>query len=489
MKTEVLIVGAGFGGMGAAIQFQRLGIDDVLIVDREDDLGGTWHVNHYPGLTVDIASVTYSYSFEPNPYWSRLFAPGAELKRYAEHIADKYGLRRRMRFGTDVQSARWDEDDQRWHVTTSTGPITARYLVAATGFLSQPRRPDIPGVPDFAGTVLHTAQWDDAHDVAGERVAVVGTGATAVQLVPRLARRAAELTVYQRTPIWVVPKVDGPIPKPVQQLFARVPLVQRAARLVNSAALEALMVGGVLHYRQVRLGNAFAERLAKAHLRAQVRDPETRRKLTPQYSFGCKRPTFSNEYFRSFNRHNVHLETSPIRRIDAGGIVTAEGRREVDTLVFATGYDIWDTNFPPFAVVGRDGRDLGKWWRDNRFQAYEGVAVPRFPNLLSLAAPYAYSGLSYFTTIESQMRHINRLFGELRRRGATTFEVTEAANTAFLDRVTRRLGDSVFYLGRCDSARSYYFNQHGEAALLRPTSSVNALREASRFPLDDYAYA
>lgn len=488
MNCEVLIVGAGFGGMGAAIQFQRLGIDDVLIVDREDDLGGTWHVNHYPGLTVDIASVTYSYSFEPNPYWSRLFAPGAELKRYAERVADKYDLRRRMRFGTAVESATWDEDEQHWHVTTSTGRITARYLVAATGFLSQPRWPDIAGVRDFAGTVLHTAQWDDAHDVTGERVAVVGTGATSVQLVPELARRAAELTVYQRTPIWVVPKLDGPIPKPVQHLFARVPLAQRAARLANTAALEALMVGGVLHYRQLRLGNAFAEYLAKAHLRRQVRDRETRRKLTPQYSFGCKRPTFSNEYFRSFNRRNVHLETSPIERIEADRIVTAEGMREIDTLVLATGYDIWDTNFPPFEVIGRYGRDLGKWWRDNRFQAYEGVAVPQFPNLLSLAAPYAYTGLSYFSTIESQMRHIARLFGELRRRGATTFEVTEAANARFLDHVTRRLDDSVFYLGQCGSARSYYFNQHGEAALLRPTSTISALREATRFPLDDYAY-
>jgi cation diffusion facilitator CzcD-associated flavoprotein CzcO len=245
--TEVLIVGAGFGGMGAAIQFGRLGIDDVLIVDRADDLGGTWHVNRYPGLTVDIASVTYSYSFEPNPYWSRLFAPGPELKRYAEHIADKYDLRRRMRLRTAVESARWDEDEQRWHVSTGTGPITARYLVAATGFLSQPKWPDIPGLQDFAGAVLHTAQWDAGVELRGRRVAVVGTGATSVQLVPEIAPQVAELTVYQRTPIWVVPKIDGPIPRPVQQVFARVPLAQRAARLANSAALEALMVGGVLH--------------------------------------------------------------------------------------------------------------------------------------------------------------------------------------------------------------------------------------------------
>jgi cation diffusion facilitator CzcD-associated flavoprotein CzcO len=488
---DAVIVGAGFGGMGAAIQLDRMGIDDYLILEREDDLGGTWHVNRYPGLAVDIASVTYSYSFEPNPYWSRLFAPGPELKRYAEHVADEYGLRGRMRFNTPVEAARWDEAEQRWCIQLAAGDsITARYLLTATGFLSQPHRPDIPGIGTFAGKIIHTSDWDSGYDITGKRVAVIGTGATAVQVIPELARSAAELTVYQRTPIWVTPKADGSIPRAVQQLFARLPVTQRAARLANTSALELLMVSAVLHFRQAHRLNRAAALLAKAHLRRQVRDPELRRKLTPDYDFGCKRPTFSNTYYPTFNRANVHLETAPIERIETDGIVTADGgTTAIDTLVLATGFNIWDNNFPAIEIIGRQGRNLGKWWRENRFQAYEGVAIPYFPNYLSLASPYAYSGLSYFTTIESQMRHMRRLFGELRRRGAATFEVSERANEQFLDRVTDKLADSVFHLGACATARSYYFNQHGEAAILRPTSTINAFREADRFPVDDYAYA
>ncbi len=488
---EVVIVGAGFGGMGAAIAFRRLGVDDILIVDREDDLGGTWHVNRYPGLAVDIASMTYSYSFEPNPYWSRLYAPGAELKRYAEHVADKYDLRRHMRFGTAVEGARWDESAQQWEILLTGGDtVLARYLVTATGFLSQPQVPDIPGIDSFAGKVIHTAAWDDAYDLADKRVAVIGTGATAVQLVPELARTVAELTVYQRTAIWVAPKIDGPVPALVQNLFARLPVTQRIARLANTSLLELMMVSAVLHFRQAGRVNQAAAAASLRHLHRQVKDPDLRRKLTPDYDFGCKRPTFSNSYYRTFTRPHVHLETDPIDHVEADAIVTADGRKtEIDALVLATGFNLWDNNFPAIEVVGRKGRNLGKWWREGRFQAYQGITVPAFPNFLTLSSPYSYSGLSYFTTIESQMRHITRLFGELRRRGAATFEVTDRANDAFLERVTDKLGDSVFYLGSCDSSRSYYFNQHGEAAILRPTSTVNAFYEADRFPLDDYAYA
>jgi cation diffusion facilitator CzcD-associated flavoprotein CzcO len=488
---QAVIVGAGFGGMGAAIQLKRLGIDDILILERESDLGGTWHVNRYPGLAVDIASVTYSYSFEPNPYWSRMFAPGAELKRYAAHVADKYGLRELMRFDTVVEAARWDAGTDTWAVDIAGGEtINARYLLTATGFLSQPHTPDIPGIRSFAGRVIHTTDWDDSYDLSGKRAAVIGTGATAVQLIPEVAPLLDELTVYQRTPIWVTPKQDGAIPKSVQKLFARVPLTQRAARLANTSLLELMMVSAVLHFRQAQVLNRGAALIAKAHLHRQIRDPELRRKLTPDYDFGCKRPTFSNTYYPTFNRPNVHLETTPIARIERDGIVTADGAKtEIDTLILATGFDIWETNFPAIEIIGREGRNLGKWWRENRFQAYEGVAVPYFPNYITLSSPYSYSGLSYFTTIESQMRHIKRLFGELRRRGATTFEVSEAANAEFLERMRGRLGDSVFNLGSCSTARSYYFNQHGEAAILRPTSTINAFREADRFPLEDYAYA
>ena len=487
---DAVIVGAGFGGIGAAIQLRRLGREDLVILERESDLGGTWHVNRYPGLAVDIPSSTYSYSFEPNPHWSRLYAPGAELKAYATHVAEKYDVRRHMRFDTVVEGAVWD-DDGHWTVNLAGGErLHARLLLTATGFLSQPAFPKIEGIDSFAGTVIHTTRWDDSIDLDGRRAAVIGTGATAVQLIPEIAPRLAELTVYQRTAIWVTPKGDRVIPKRVQQLYARVPLVQRVVRTIGSGILELIMVAGVLNYRRTKLLNRSVEKLARRHLARQVEDPETRRKLTPDYTFGCKRPTFSNTYFPTFNRANVHLETTPIARIEPNGIVTADGARtEIDTLVLATGFNLWDTNFPAFEVIGRGGKDLGKFWRDQQFQAYEGVAVPGFPNFVSLNSPYSYSGLSYFTTIESQMKHLNRLLGEVDRRGAATFEVTERANQEFLDRMTDRLEDSVFVNGSCATSRSYYFNQHGMATLLRPTSTINAFREAGSFPLDDYAYA
>jgi cation diffusion facilitator CzcD-associated flavoprotein CzcO len=289
----------------------------------------------------------------------------------------------------------------------------------------------------------------------------------------------------------VVPKVDREIPKWTQKLFARLPITQRIARIINTGAMELLVVGGVLHYKQAKRWNLHRRPsgMGIAHMRRQINDPELRAKLTPNYDFGCKRPTFSNDYFPAFTKPNVHLETTSIDHVTADGIVTTDGHETtIDVLVLATGFNIWDSNFPAIEIIGREGRNLGKWWRDNRFCAYEGVSIPMFPNYLSIASPYSYIGLSYFTTIEAHMRHIRRLFGELRRRNATTFEVKDEANTRFLDRMTDKLGNSVFYNGSCATANSYYFNQHGEAAILRPTSTITARYEADRFPLEDYSY-
>ena len=487
---EAAIVGAGFGGIGAAIALKRLGYDDFVIVDREDDLGGTWHVNRYPGVAVDIPSTTYSYWFEPNPYWSRLFAPGAELKRYAEHVANKYNVRRHMRFNQIVQAARWDEEARVWRVSLAGGQtLTTRVLITATGFLSQPRTPDIQGIDSFKGKMIHTAAWDDGYRFRGQRVGLIGTGASAVQLVPELAKDVDDLVVYQRTPVHAIPKVDFAIPARMQRLFARLPLVQRLFRWVTDTFFELITLSAV-YYRQFRTLDVDAGDLAMAHLFVSVRDAELRRKLTPDYDFGCKRPTWSNDYYSVFTKPHVHLRTNPIERVEPDGVVTVDGHKDVfDTLVLATGFDLWNANFPAIDVIGRLGRDLGKWWRENGFQAYQGMSVPFFPNFLNLASPYAFSGLSFFNTIEYQMRHMNRLLGEFKRRGATTFEVTETANARFLDRMKRLSADSVFRWGNCATSRSYYFNPSGEATLLRPTLTRNAVREASTFPLQDYTIA
>jgi cation diffusion facilitator CzcD-associated flavoprotein CzcO len=288
-----------------------------------------------------------------------------------------------MRFNAAVERACWDEVVSCWRITVAGGePVTARYLVTATGFLSQPRRPDIPGIDAFAGKLIHTAAWDRSYDLTGRRAAVIGTGSTAVQLIPKLADDVAELTVYQRTPIWVVPTVDTSITPGLRALFARLPIVQRAARAVSTSVLELMMISAVLHFRQAKVLNAGAARLARRHLRRQVPDPVLRRELPPDYDFGCKRPTFSNSCYRAFTRPNVHLETTGIERIGAEEIVTCDGRSTpIDTIVLAIGFNIWDINFPAFPILGRGGHNLGQWWRDNRF-----------PNYLTLASPYSALG-------------------------------------------------------------------------------------------------
>ena len=491
-QFDVIIVGAGFGGIGAAIQLKRLGYENFVILDRESDLGGTWHVNHYPGLAVDVPTTSYSYWFEPNPNWSRLFSTGAEIKQYAHDVADKYDVRRHMRFNTTVEGARWDEEAKVWRVALAGGDtLTTRYLITATGLLSQPQTPDIPGIAGFQGKVIHTTAWDDSYDPRNRRIAVIGTGATAVQVIPELAKTAAEVTVYQRTPIHVVPKFDVPIPKRAKRLFSKVPLTQRAIRLVTNAIYEFFAAVGLNDHKLLfrRLLIAAAD-LAKMHRFASVRDKELRAKLRPDYDFGCKRPTFSNSYYRIFTKPHVHLVTSGIDHFERDAIIANDGTKTViDTLVLATGFDLWEANFPAIEIIGRNDRNLGKWWRDTRFQAYQGISMPYFPNFLSLASPYAQLGLNFFNTVEYQMRHMDRLFGEVKRRGAMTFEVTEDANTRYLDRMTELVGHSVFNLGNCASSRSYYFNPNGEATLLRPMPTRTAVREASRFPLSDYTIA
>ena len=487
-RLDAVIVGAGFGGIGAAIQLNRAGYTRIAILDREDDLGGTWHVNRYPRLTVDVPTTTYSYWFEAYPYWSRLYAPGEELKRYADYVADKYDVRRYMRFHTTVEGAHWDEEARAWRVVLSGGEtLTASFLITATGYLSQPRIPDIAGIEGFAGKLMHSTRWDHSYPFEGRRVGIIGTGVTAVQLIPELADRASELTVYQRTPIWVVPKLDCVIPAGVQRLFARFPLLQRLARYLTDTVAELGVLPGFVYYRWAWPLTVAAAKLSKLYMFASIRDRELRRRLTPDYDFGCKRPTYHNSYFRTFTRPHVHLETAGIGRIEPDGIVTTDGRKVViDALVLATGFDLWDANFPAIEVIGRQGRNLGKWWRDNRFQTYQGISVPSFPNFLSLASPYAFVGFSFFNAMECQMRHMSRLFGELRSRGGSTFEVTEDATARYFSRIAELVDDMVFFRGNCASSRSYYFR--GNATMIRPSTTRNALRESTRFPLGDYAF-
>jgi cation diffusion facilitator CzcD-associated flavoprotein CzcO len=485
---DAVIVGAGFSGMAAAIELKKLGFDDIVIVEREDDIGGTWHVNRYPGAAVDIMSSSYQYWFEKNPGWTRIYAHGPELKQYATDVCDKYDLRRHVILNTAVECAVWDEDAKVWRVTVATGEqLVARFVINASGFLSQRHYPDIDGLHTFAGEVLHTTWWDTERDLSGRRIGAIGTGATSVQLLPELARDAGSLTVYQRTPIWVTPKMDMALPGALRRLFMAVPLLAGVLRLLSESLYRVVLASAVLNYRRFSILARVVELQCRAMLFLRVRDRKVRKQLTPDYSFGCKRPSISNVYYAMFNKPNVHLQTSGIDHIEADGIVARDGTKaQIDTLILATGFNVWDHNFPAFETIGRGRVDLGKWWKEHRYASYQGITVPEFPNYIAMTSPWAFTGVSFFDTIQAQSVHIRRLLGEIRRRGAITFEVTDSATERFVTRMRAKLDDTVLFQGTCATSNSYYFNGDGDAAWFRPTSTRAALREHASFPFSDY---
>jgi cation diffusion facilitator CzcD-associated flavoprotein CzcO len=485
---EVIVVGAGFSGIGAAIKLDQAGFRDLLILEAGDGVGGAWHWNTYPGVAVDIPSFSYQFSFETRSDWSRVYAPGDELKAYAEHCVDKYGLRERIRLHTPVVAAEFDDDDHLWRLTTGDGDITARFVVGATGVFTHPKPPDIPGANDFAGTVMHTARWDHAQDLSGKRVGVIGTGASGVQVIPSVARLAEHLTVFQRTPIWCLPKADRALTGPLKALL-KLPLAQRPARIASQAFVEATFTLPA-HFHGVVPLSRIGERVGRNFLREQVKDPKTRDKLTPRYALGCKRPGFSNDYLRTFNRDNVALETTAIDAITTTGIRTADGAEHpLDVLVYATGFKVFESgNMPAYPVRGSGGVDLEQWWDANRFQAYEGVSVPGFPNLFTILGPYAFNGSSYFHLIETQARHIVRCLKRARRDAATRVEVTPAANERYWKEQLARRHNQIFFQPSCAAANSYYFDRHGDVPF-RPATSLETSWRSARFDLDDYRFA
>jgi len=488
--VDVAIIGAGFSGIGAGAALRRAGIDDFVLVEEGDGVGGAWFWNRYPGLQVDIPSFSYQFSYRQRPDWSRVYAPGDELRAYAEDCVDHFGLRSRLRLQTTVTGAEWDEDAHRWHLPTASGePITARHVVGATGVLTKPKPPDIPGVDAFAGTTMHTARWDDGVELRGKRVALIGTGASAVQVVPSIAPLVDQLTVFQRTPIWCMPKMDGPMPRAVRGALRRVPGAQQVARFLSQAFVE-LTFPVSAHYASVVPMAKWGRAVGLKHLRDQVHDPVTRDKLTPRYDLGCKRPGFSNDYLRTFNRENVALETAPITEIAGHTVRTADGDRgPFDVLILATGFKVFEPgNMPPYPVRGAAGRDLEAFWTEHRFQAYQGVSVPGFPNLFMILGPYGFNGASYFTLIENQSRHIVRCLQRARQLGATRVEVTEAANDRYLRQMLGRRHRQIFFQGSCSTSNSYYFDVHGDVPF-RASTTPEVMWRSARFPLSDYAFA
>jgi cation diffusion facilitator CzcD-associated flavoprotein CzcO len=487
---EVVVVGAGFSGIGAGIALSRSGFHDYAILESAEDLGGTWRDNTYPGIAVDIPSFTYSFSFAQNPRWSRVFAPGRELKTYADECADRYGVRAHMRFNTRVEKAVFDEEHEIWWLSTTRGPLVARYLISAVGGLTQPKIPSIPGIAEFRGKTMHTARWDHGCDLSGKRVAVIGTGASAVQVVPEIARTVGRLFVFQRTPIWILPKPDREVPAWLRAVFAAVPLAQRSIRLFTSLLFEILLVFGVIYHRQTPWLVRRIESLCRRHLERQVADPALRARLTPRYGFGCKRPSFSDAYYPALCRENVSLVTDPIAEITPTGVRTADGAlHELDVLILATGFKVFEKgNTPPFEIVGRRGGELGQFWHEHRYQAYEGATVPGFPSLFLVLGPYSTTGSSWFSMVEAQTAHAVRCLAEARRRRAPTIEIKRAPHDAFFQDILRRQKSSLLFNNNCASANSYYFDHHGDAPFMRPSSGLELWWRSRHFDLDHYRF-
>ncbi|MFG1933601.1 flavin-containing monooxygenase [Mycobacterium sp. NPDC048908] len=486
---DTVIVGAGFSGIGTAINLDKAGLGDYLVVEAADGPGGTWYWNTYPGIAVDIPSFSYQFSFEQSPRWSRTYAPGRELQAYAEHCVDKYGLRPRIRFKTKVLGADFDDKHNLWHIRIDPGgEVTARFLVNASGVLITPKLPDIDGVDSFAGVTMHTARWDHSQDLTGKRVAVIGTGASAVQVIPEIAPIVKQLTVFQRTPIWCFPKFDVPLSAWTKRLM-RLPGGHTVQRLLSQAYVELTFTLPAQYFTI----NPMAKNMAKAgeaYLRKQVKDPEVRDKLTPRYAVGCKRPGFHNTYLSAFNRHNVRLVTEPIDKITGSGVATEDGdSHDIDVLILATGFKVMDTDeLPTYPVTGPGGRSWSRYWDEHRLQAYEGVSVPGFPNFFMVFGPYGYVGNSYFALIESQTHHIVRCLKQARRKHASRVEVTQEANDRYFAEMMRKRHRQIFWQDSCRLANSYYFDKNGDVPL-RPASTLETIWRSRRFPLADYEFS
>ncbi|ANB00578.1 monooxygenase [Mycobacteroides chelonae CCUG 47445] len=484
-----MIVGAGLSGIGFAIKLRQAGFRDFLIVEAGADVGGTWYWNTYPGVAVDIPSFSYQFSFEKRPDWSRSYALGGELKDYAGYCADKYDLRRSTRFSTTIIAAVYDEDSNLWRLSINGGgELTARYVVNATGVLTAPKKPDIDGVDTFAGITMHTARWDHSQTLSGKKVGIIGTGASAVQIIPAIGSDVAHLTVFQRTPIWCLPKPDFRLSRWGRWILRYLPGCQSAVRMVSQAFVEVTFpVAG--HYYKSIPGSRHLAGLATKYIRSQVNDPVVQEKLIPRYAPGCKRPSFHNQYYATFNRENVHLETNSITHVSADGVHTADGiAHDLDVLILATGFKVFDEgSMPTYTVRGRDGVKLCQWWHEHRFQAYHGVSVPGFPNHFSMFGPYGYNGASYFTLIEAQTTHILRCLQHARAAGHTRVEITQEANDRFFAEMISRRGRQVFWQDSCSLSNSYYFTEHGDVPL-RPNTTVETYWRSKHFDLGDYRF-
>jgi cation diffusion facilitator CzcD-associated flavoprotein CzcO len=478
---EVVIVGAGFGGLGMAIRLKQAGIEDFVVLERGEDVGGTWWANSYPGCQCDIPSNLYSFSFARHD-WDRAYPMRDQILEYLRDCARRFGVLPHTRLGCELLGATWLAGEQRWELETSDGPLSARVLVAAPGLLSEPWNPTLPGLERFEGTAFHTARWDHSNDLSGKRVALVGSGATAVQVVPNIQPRLAKLHLFQRTPPWVVPHFDHPVRPGLRELYRRVPALQRLSRAVIYAMRETFVPGITRDQRALKLQKA----LARSHLRRQVADPELRRRLTPDYEIFCKRIILSSEWYPAIQAPNVDIVSSGIREVREHSVVDNDGiEREIDTLIFATGFRPAEL---PIAerIRGREGSSLAEVW-DGSPQAYLGTTVSGFPNLLLLYGPnlnLGHSSIVYM--LESQINYALGALHTMRTCGAAEFEVHAGAQDAYNEEIQERLARTVWNNGGCGS---WYFDSNGRNSIQWPGFTFEYRRRTRRFDAAAYRLA
>jgi cation diffusion facilitator CzcD-associated flavoprotein CzcO len=482
--VSVAIVGGGFGGVAAAVELRRRGIEDFVLLERGDRLGGVWRANTYPGAACDVPSNLYSFSFAPHPEWSRRFSPGVEIQAYLEDVARRYDVLPRARFGCDVQRAAFDESAGRWRLELAGGEeIEADVLITACGQLARPAIPDVPGLGRFEGEMFHSAHWDHDHALAGRRVAVLGTGASAIQFVPAIAPEVERLTVFQRSAPWVLRKPDKAYAAATKRLYALVPLVQRFWRRFWWAWMESLVPVFTRRPPAVaRAMTAFYRMVAHVNRAVQLRgDRRLLRATRPGYAMGCKRILITSDWYPTLRRENVDLVTEPIREVTADGIVTRDGRHHpADTILFGTGFTA--TEFlAPMEVEGRGGRRLAEEWADGA-EAYLGITVPGFPNLFLLYGPNTNHGTgSAIELIEAQARYSADAVRLLASGAARRLEIRQEVHDAFQRELRERLGDSVWA-----TCSSWYVTADGRVTNNWPGTQTEYRRRTRSVAPSDY---
>lgn len=473
-RHHAVIVGGGLSGIGMAATLHRLGIDDYVLLERGDGLGGTWHHNSYPGCGCDIPSALYSFGFRPNPDWTCMFASREEIRDYLREVAEEYDVPRHARLATEMLSAAWDAEGRVWRISTSAGELESRWLFLGTGSLHAANMIDIPGASAFQGQVFHSSSWPSGYTGAGERVAVIGTGASSIQLTPRLVDAGARVTLFQRTPAWIQPKPNLPHGRWQRALFRRFPATQRVLRGLEWGFGE-LFLAAVFRPWLGRI----LEQIPRAWLRLRVRDRALRAKLTPSYAMGCKRLLVDNEFYRVVPK--LDLVDSGVVRIGPRSVVAANGvEREVDTIVYATGFH-YGVGPSAGLVRGRDGRTLSDVWGGSP-SAYLGTSVPGFPNLVLLWGPNTGT-TSVAVSVEAQLNYVADMMRTMRAAGLDALDVRPEHERAFRDLVLARTGTAVHTIGGCTS---FYLDAHGKNLLLWPGSMLGMWRRMRRFDLAPY---